>query len=154
MKISSLILIAVCMGFTATAGNRCQEEWKKKMMAEKIAFLTMETGITPEEAQAFWPVYNQVNQERDNAMHEVFKAYRQLDRAVTENKAANEIETLLNDYLKALDAQRELDGKIAERYKAVLPVEKVAKLFISEERFRRQHIRRLNGSGDGKAPKK
>ena len=35
------------------------EDWKEKIQSEKIAFLTTEIGLTPEEAQAFWPVYNQ-----------------------------------------------------------------------------------------------
>ena len=35
--------------------------WKERMMSEKIAFFTTEIGISPEEGQAFWPVYNEVN---------------------------------------------------------------------------------------------
>ena len=113
------------------------------MRAEKIAFLTTETGITPEEAQAFWPVYNQVNKERDEAMKKVFKTYRELEAAIEAGKPEKEIEKLLENYTEAQKAQREVDNKVAEQYKKVLPVDKVAKVFISEEKFRRQHIRML-----------
>ena len=43
----------------------------------------------------------------------------------------------------------EVENGVAAKYKAVLPVEKVAKLYVSEERFRRNHIRRLHG-GEGR----
>ena len=128
--------------FHADAQNH-HEDWRQKMQCEKIAFITTETGITPEEAQAFWPVYNKVGKERDEAMHEVFESYKALEQAIEENKSAKEIGTLLDKYLKAQEEQRKLDNKVADEYKKVLPVEKVAKVFIAEEKFRRQHIRRL-----------
>ena len=59
---SVLILTSAISAF---AEERFQDNWKEKIMSEKIAFLTMEMGITPEEAQVFWPVYNQVDKERD-----------------------------------------------------------------------------------------
>ena len=58
----------VCTSLDINASNNCKEDWKKKMMSEKIAFLTIELDITPEEAQVFWPVYNQVETEKDQAM--------------------------------------------------------------------------------------
>ena len=113
-----------------SAENICQEDWKKKMMSEKIAFLSVEIDITPEEAQTFWPIYNQVNQERDEAMFKVFKAYKELDKAVSEGKGAKEISDLLETYLDAQEAQRELEGRVAERYGKALPMEKVAKAML------------------------
>ena len=69
MKKITKILVAlaamVCMGFSANAS--VADDWKEKMMAEKIAFLTLEVGLTPEEAQAFWPVYNQISKEKNDA---------------------------------------------------------------------------------------
>ena len=38
--------------------------WHDKMMSEKIAFITTELELTPEEAQVFWPVYNQIAKEK------------------------------------------------------------------------------------------
>ena len=129
---------------TASASTSWTENWKEKMMSEKIAFLTIELGITPEEAQAFWPVYNEINKERDEAMHNVFKTYKALENAVEAGKSEKEVSSLLDKYLDALDAQREVESKAAGRYRKVLSENKVAKLYIGEEKFRRQHIRRLH----------
>lgn len=145
MKRIAALLITICIGVGAAASTHCQgDDWKKKMQSEKIAFLTTELDITPEEAQVFWPVYNQVEDERDKAMHEVFKAFKALNQAIEEGKSEKEISSLLDKYTKALDNQKNVDNGRAEKYKKVLSSEKVARLLIGEEKFRRQHIRRLH----------
>lgn len=113
-------------------------------MSEKIAFLTNEMGITPEESQAFWPIYNQLNQEKDSAMRKVFESYRTLSDAVEAGKSGKEIEKLLEAYLDAQENSRDLENDMAEKLMKVLPVEKVAKLYLAEERFRRHQIHRLH----------
>jgi cell fate (sporulation/competence/biofilm development) regulator YlbF (YheA/YmcA/DUF963 family) len=139
-----LIIAALIAGFTITsqANTGCNNDWKEKMMSEKIAFLTIEMNITPEEAQVFWPVYNQIENEKDAALVEVIQSYKALNAAVEQNK---DVEKCLNAYLNAQEKLRETDNKAAEQYKKVLPVEKVAKLYVAEEKFRRQHIRKLHG---------
>jgi DNA replication initiation complex subunit (GINS family) len=136
----SLILAATFI--YADAGNRC--DWKEKMMSEKVAFLTLEMNLTPEEAQVFWPVYNQINGEKDEAIHNVFKAYKALDEAIKTERSEKEISRLLDAYLSAKAAQSEFEKKADEQFRKVLPVSKVAKLYLGEEKFRRQHIRKLH----------
>ena len=143
ITLTALFLAAACI--SASANHRCSEEWKKKMEAERVAFIISETGITPEEAQVFWPVYNKLQSERDEAMKSVFKSYKALDKAIEENKSEKEIASLLDKYLEAQKVQRQLDNQVGEEYKKVLPADKVAKVFLAEEKFRRQHIRRLHG---------
>lgn len=141
-------VLALILGTTAvSASDNHQKDWKQKMMSEKIAFLTMEMGITPEEAQAFWPVYNQVDKERDEVMHKVFKSFKALEDAVSAGKSEKELDKLLENYLDALEEQGEVEKDAYEDYAKVLPVEKLAKLYVGEEKFRRQHIRKLHAGG-------
>jgi len=146
MKKIFTILTALC--FIAVTGAAAQpknrEDWKQKMMNEKIAFLTTELNITPEEGQVFWPVYNKVNQEKDAAMRNVFKAYRNLAKATEEGVKGKELEKLLKEYLNAQQAQREVEEDSAEKFMKVLSTEKTAKLYLAEERFRRRQIHKLN----------
>jgi arginyl-tRNA--protein-N-Asp/Glu arginylyltransferase len=94
-------------------------------------------------------VYNEVNKEKDEAMKEVFKSYRELETAIKEGKSEKEINTLLDKYLAAQKVQKEVDAKAAEKYRKVLKGDKVAKVFIAEENFRRHHIRNLHGKPGG-----
>ena len=138
---------------SAHAANDNQGDWKQRIMSEKIAFLTIEMGITPEEAQAFWPVYNQVDKERDEAMRKAFKAFKALEEALASDKGDKEVSKLLDDYRNALEKQGDIEKNAYQQYAKVLPVEKLAKLYVGEEKFRRQHIRKLHGSAGKPGPK-
>ena len=129
---------------TVQAQQKTDDGWKERVMSEKIAFLTMELNITPEEAQVFWPVYNKVEKEVDQARHDVIRSYKNLAEAIDAGKSSKEISTLLENYLQAKVTQDKLDNASAETYKGILPVEKVAKLFVAEEKFRRQYINKLH----------
>lgn len=141
--------LAICMmvligAGTAQAQQKFDEGWKERVMSEKIAFLTVELNITPEEAQTFWPVYNKVEKELDQARFEVMKSYKALAEAIDAGKPSKEVSSLLDKYLAAKTYQDKLDSATAEAYKKVLPVEKVAKLYVAEEKFRRQYISKLH----------
>ncbi len=153
MKTLYLTLIAaLTLSFTgmASAENSWKEDWKERMMSEKIAFLTVELGITPEEAQAFWPVYNEVNNERDEAMKNVFLSFKALEDVMNAEKSEKEISKALEKYIDSLEKQRKVEDEAAEKYRKVLSTEKLAKLYVGEEKFRRQHIRRLHGGHEGR----
>ena len=138
---------------SANAANNSQGDWKQRIMSEKIAFLTMEMGITPAEAQAFWPVYNQVDKERDEAMLKVFQSFKALEDAVSAGKSEKEVSKLLDTYLDALEQPGKIETQASEKYEKVLSVEKLAKLYVGEEKFRRQQVRRLHVSGDRPGPR-
>lgn len=150
MTIFAIVATMTCMSVSAQAHRG--EEWKEKMKAEKIAFLTLEVGLTPEEAQAFWPVYNQIETEKDDAMFAMIKAYKEMRKAIEEKKGDKEISALLDKYLETQKKLNDIENGIAARYKDVLPVEKVAKLYVAEEEFKRQQIRRLHHGGDDGKP--
>lgn len=137
-----IMLAGAAQGINAQ--NKLDEGWKEKMMSEKIGFITMELNITPEEAQAFWPVYNQVDKERDEARHEVVKAHKTMTEAIETGKSTKEVTTALENYLSAKVKLDEIDNGSAQKYKSVLPIEKVAKLYVAEEKFRRQYIHKLH----------
>ena len=141
LTICMMVLIGAS---TAQAQQKTDDGWKERVMSEKIAFLTMELNITPEEAQVFWPVYNKVEKEIDQARHDVIRSYKNLAEAIDAGKSSKEISTLLENYLQAKVTQDKLDNASAETYKGILPVEKVAKLFVAEEKFRRQYINKLH----------
>lgn len=45
------------------AGQPIPEQKKKEIEALRIAFISKELDLTPEDAQKFWPVFNQYNKE-------------------------------------------------------------------------------------------
>ena len=126
-----------------------REGWKEKVQAERVAYLTTALELTVEESEAFWPVYNAVQKNKGNAFKDVAAAMDALKDAIQEGKDAKEMEVLLQSFLEAREDCEEIDKEAVAQYKKVLPVEKVAKLFVAEEQFRHQQIKRLNKPGDG-----
>lgn len=140
----SAIIFIWCAGLQADAQQPMpQGNWKEKMESVKIAFLTNEIGLTPTEAQSFWPIYNSVSEELDKAMYSTFSSYMELEKAINENKSDKEVSKCLERYLDALESQDEIRSESVEKYKKILSERKVAKIFVAEEKFRRQHIRML-----------
>lgn len=148
-------IAAVITLFTAASTHAQQNQqgnWQERMKAEKIAFITSELELTSKEAEAFWPVYNQCCQEKAELQKAVKLAYKNLSKATTEGTAdEKELGKLLNEYLKAKQAQMNSCQKNVEKYRNVMPEGKVAKLYVAEEKFRRQQIRSMK-CGQSQAP--
>ena len=143
--LSQLVLTAVLISGTAiNASAQKKADWKQKIMQEKIAFFTTEMNLTQEEAQDFWPVYNQFCKEEHEAQKLIMTTYKDLNEAIESGKSEKEISACLNRYLKAREEKRDLSTAGAHRFKKVLSDEKVARLYIAEEKFKRNQIQKLH----------
>lgn len=137
-----LIISAVSASAQNPQSNTVQQQWMNRLQSEKIAFLTNEMSLTPQEAQAFWPIYNQAQKEQAEVTEASFKAFAALDAAVRAGKSEKEISDLLTKYTEAMERQN-CSAKYVKEYLKVLSSEKVAKLYIGEEKFRQSKIHGL-----------
>jgi hypothetical protein len=151
---AAAILAAFILSATAfavppqTQGQK--RDWREKLKAEKVAFLTTRMDLTPQEAEKFWPVYNQLEQENHKKFVNLLNSYRELERAIRENAGKAEIEKFLRAYSKAKDESASYEEANMKKYLEILPVEKVAKLYVGEEEFRRSQINRLGKRQENK----
>lgn len=100
--------------------------------------------LTPAEAEKFWPVYNDMEKARKEAFRKVMVAYDALKKGLSEGKSEKEISTLLNRYVEAMRTSRDVEARFTPQLTRIVSVEKVAKLLIGEEEFRRMQIGRWN----------
>ncbi|MGM9741000.1 MAG: hypothetical protein ACI3ZP_10395 [Candidatus Cryptobacteroides sp.] len=119
-----------------------------RMRAERVAYLTAAMDLTPAEAEKFWPVYNDMEKARKEAFRKVMVAYDALKKALDEGKPEKEISTLLNRYVEAMKTSRDVEARFTPQLTRIVSVEKVAKLFVGEEEFRRMQIGRWNDRKD------
>jgi len=149
----SLILIIALLVQTTPAfaqqdrqHNRQQSNQRpgnhEQMEAQRVAFITHELNLTPEEAKVFWPVYN----EYDHKRHELKNSFRDADDShkedlekLTEKEASQILDNQLNDAQKLLDLRKEYHNK----FKSVLPAVKVLKLYDAEREFQKMLIEKL-----------
>ena len=150
---TALLITTVFSTAESKAQQKDKRDWQDRIRAEKIAFITAELELSPKEAEVFWPVYNQIDAEKKAAQKKVREAYKALSKALNEGTASEkEINRILDEYLDAQQDKYDNSDEDADRLRKVLPGEKVAKLYIAEENFRRHHIRNLGGN-KGHAPK-
>ena len=146
--ISVLLALALVAGMVQAQDKQEKKnghDWREKVRAEQVAFITSELDLSESEAQAFWPVYNDVQKQRREAFKNVGQAFAALQEGAEDKDAAK----LLDQYLAAKKAGEKIEADAVARYKKVLPVSKVAKLMVAEEKFRQNQIHRL---GQGRGP--
>lgn len=146
LSVAACLLMAVSL-FAQPQGGRPSEEQRKKeferIQAEKIAFITQELDLTPEEAQVFWPVYNQCWKELLAANKKKMDAFGEFRGDKAEGLSDAELEKKLNAYIQANKASSQVMADWYPKFKQVLPLQKVAKLYQAEEAFQQRMINNL-----------
>ncbi|MBR4756793.1 MAG: hypothetical protein IK076_07620 [Bacteroidales bacterium] len=146
------ILILFCTGLSAQDNNR--NNWGDRIKAEKIAFFTDAMNLTPAEAEKFWPVYNQAEAEKFESWKLVMNAQKSLMDGMKAGKDEKELAGLIDKFLESQKNGKDIDSKYVKEYRKILSNEKIAKLYLAEENFRRMQIHKLNKNDDGKNDKK
>lgn len=116
---------------------------RQKLESYKIAFLTEKLSLTPQEAQKFWPVYNEYQAKKQNLQKSLMGKYKdyRLSKDATDKQAQVLIDSTLIQMQVTLDLTRDYYGKL----KGILPPEKILALFSAERQFRRVLLQRLAG---------
>ena len=110
---------------------------KEKIESLKIALITERLGLTPAEAEKFWPVYREFSMKRE----ELRKQYRDNRKNPDPSKTVEQNEKeALDQGLKLkqneLDLEKEYSGKLLN----VVPAQKVMALRKAENDFRKMLI--------------
>lgn len=123
----------------------------KNIEAQRIAFITQELSLTPDEAKVFWPVYN----EYDTKRHELKKSFKESGdfhktdyEKLTEKEANQILDNQIIEAQKFLDLRKEYHAK----FRSVLPAVKVVKLYDAERDFQKMLMDKLRQHRQTTAP--
>lgn len=143
----TLIVVALFSTTTLLAQNhppkdkRYHKHDKEKFQSMKIAYLTEKLSLTPDEAQKFWPVYNEYTDKKALAVEEFRKGKRVYLN--TDETPDEEIEKMVNDRIILKQKELDLEKEYLARFKDILPIKKVGLLYQSEENFKRDLLRKI-----------
>ena len=129
-------------------------EKKDKMNAMKSAYITSELNLSTEEAQAFWPVYNELDSKIEALRMANF------DQGMKMRKSGKKIEDFSDEELLKMMKQRlDNDEQIAklrkqyhEKFLKLLGTKKTAMLYHAEMEFMRDLMRKSKGGRPGPGP--
>lgn len=108
----------------------------------KIAYFTENLELTPEEAEKFWPLYN----EYDSKKHELRRENRTNSRLFSqqaEQLSDQEVEEIMDRMIENRKKDLQLDIEFHDNLKTILPPKKIMKLYITEIRFREYMLKKI-----------
>ena len=142
MKTLMTAFLALCM----TAGAWAQPHDDKRAESLRIAFLTEYLSLTTEEAQAFWPVYNEM---RDQAKAIMEARRDRVEQADFDNMSEDAAREFVDQHFQSEQDMLALRRQYAARYTEVLPMKKVAMLTLAEEAFKRELLKHARERREG-----
>ena len=135
-----MILLFLSANFIFAQDGPNQSDRRQRLKAQRVAFITERIDLTPAEAEKFWPLYNQMEQEK----RAIQKKYRSTKRLANMTDAELE-KQLLNNLAKD---QKLLDLKKSylPKFKKIVSVRKVVTLQVAEQEFRRSIVNKIKGN--------
>ena len=146
MNKRALILCTLLFG---TFLMHAQGPVRNRIKTLKVAFITEQVGLTSEEAQQFWPIYNAHEETMENIRRkERTELHANIVRA--QELSINESEKLLDHLLALQSDKQEADREFLTRLRTVIPAKKVLLLVKAEEDFKRQMIQQFRKRRGGR----
>ena len=143
MKIVKLIYLLVFWLIAVTAVSQ-NESKRDKIEALRVSFISQKVNFTTQEAQVFWPLYNEY-QDKIVATRKAFR--QQYNKNTNYNFATDkEAEAYLNAELTLKQKELEYYKEYQEKFKKIIPVKKIALLLKAEEEFKKELIKNIKGN--------
>lgn len=160
MKTTKILTIAVCMLFVASpilaqkpqgkkASHANQKEKREKIKALKTAYITEKLALTTEEAEKFWPVYNQYEADKIN-LRKMVKADFKKDVSIDE-MSDSEATKMVNMGIELREKELNLHKEYIAKLKSILPIKKIAKLNQAERTFKKELLKKIRKGGNNPA---
>lgn len=119
----------------------------ERIKALKTAYITDKVGLTSQEAEKFWPIYNKYEKElhllKVVERREILQKLK--DEGGLETLSESDAKSLKNNIL---ELRNEIFTKEQEKFKAidkVLSAKKMIKLYGAEESFKKELLQRFKG---------
>lgn len=150
-KILSLLLVVLLSSSLAFAQGHREDmspEMRAKFEAQKISYISQQVDISPEQAQTFWPLYNEHKKKKDVIRDEFKQLYHRLKNDF-ESLSEKEMEKISDRFADLKVEKAKLDREYHNKFKEVLSAKQILNFHMADKRYHGMLIRRLKGKGEG-----
>jgi hypothetical protein len=130
----------------------CPQENNEKIKAQKASFITAELNLTPAEAEKFWPLYNEMQNKKEEINKDFHKLNKTMKSSNIDDLTDKQAEELANNEILHEQQLLDLKKEYHEKFKTVLTSKKIAKLYLAEKKFNRYLINQIKNKSDNKKP--
>lgn len=139
LSILFVLVIYTCIGF-AQPPQRDNREDFEIYKARRVSFMTEKLQLTPQEAQKFWPLYNEFDKKRGDChqkRRDLEDQVREKYDSLTDKDFKKMNADIVNLYLQEANLVKEYN----DLFLTVLPAKKVILVGPTENEFRFKMIR-------------
>ena len=136
------LALVLLLSYNHSTAQRANER-RERIKALKTAFITEELELTSQQAEQFWPVYYELEDE--------LKVVRQKRRTgSTASMTEQETEAWIRQQLDLEAEQVAIKRRYVDKFASVLTWQQIAKLLKVENRFKQELLRRMKERRDGR----
>jgi hypothetical protein len=145
MKKFIIMVLMLTSGILAEAQqdtdqNQRDPKAMEKIQALRTAYISEKLGLTPAQAEKFWPVYREFTQERAKLRDQFKEAQRNINPANPNPKAEQDLVNLgLEVKQKELNLEKDYSGRLMK----VITAQQVLNLRKAEQEFRELVMQQL-----------
>lgn len=117
MKKSSLILLVFFLTVISTFAQRDSKQNfdPERLQAARIAFITSRLELDPDQAEKFWPIYNEYTEKREANLREMAGLYPRRDApALSDQEAKKALERRFTIQRKMIDEEEKFVSQVAK----------------------------------------
>lgn len=144
MKTAKLLTTLAFLLTIVALGQPRLNQKREQIKALKIAYITDELKLTPEEASKFWPLFNAYEEKQKSFRKERIRSY--MDQSGTSNidkMTEKEAASILNDIENSEEDAYQNRKKFVASLKPILPATKILKLKKAEEGFNKKLLKQF-----------
>jgi hypothetical protein len=131
-------MILMLSAFQLSAQNGPGEQnLRERLAAMKVGFITERVGLSTEQSQQFWPIYNEYEEEEK----QVKTKYR-LNKKIEQMSDAELEKRILNGFQQEEDLLA-LKRKYFTKMKPVLSIRQIALLRAAEQEFNKEVLKKM-----------
>lgn len=126
-------------------GKIDRKEWFAKMRNLKHNYLSKEIGLTPEQAEKFFPIYDSMEDE----IFKVNRETRKLEKKVSESESASDVEyeAAAKAIIDLKKKESTIELKYIDQFKTILSSKQLFLLKKVERKFTHKIMRGYNSKG-------
>lgn len=150
IKIVPILIAFISLNAMAQDGPFIRKK-KEQIKSLKVAFITDELSLTPDEATKFWPLYNAFEDKQHEIKKQKLKGYLdRMDDNSFDKLTDKEASIMLAQMESTEDELYQLKKKFVSSLKTVISPVKILKLKKAEENFNRKLLQQYRNKKLGK----
>ncbi|WP_087520184.1 hypothetical protein [Polaribacter sp. SA4-12] len=140
------LITFICIIIFCTLSISAQEKKgsRGKIKALKISYITEQLSLTSEEAQKFWPIYNNHENNTNKYIREkIGEIKKEISKAESIDALNEDRAKVLYNMIRSLEKKKYEDSKIyISKLEKIISFKKILKLHIAEREFGRKLMRK------------